>query len=181
MKKDKAAIYLDSCCFIDIVASAEKIITRDNRTDAVWYYREMIKAAKQGEIEIITSYLTVVECTHVKDSKDKKILTEEVKRLFNSIILSGKEGIQAIFPTHRIIELSRSLNWDHGVTCKAFDCIHIATALDKKCVEFITTDENSIDKGGNIQKIKKLGMKIIQPHHTSVLSAKHHQKDLFDE
>lgn len=176
----KPAVYMDSCCFIDIVATSEGIETKEDRTREVWFYRKLLEASKNDEITVITSYLTIVECTFVRNKEDKKILTDEVKRLFNSIILSGLEGVRAVFPTHDVIERARQLNWDHDITCKPFDSLHIATALKKKCVEFITTDIGSIDRNGNIEKIKALGLNIIKSPNTKILPESYTQEDIFN-
>lgn len=148
----------------------------------VEYYKAMLRASRDNEIVVVTSFLTAVECTHVTDKEDKKILTDEVKRLFDSVILSGLEGVNPIFPTHDIIKMARDLNWIHEITCKPYDRLHLATALMKECVEFITTDTNSIDRDGNIKKLENLGLKIIDPLKTKVLPKKYleNQTELFN-
>ena len=174
----KQKIYFDSCCFIDIVANDANIKTKEQRDYDVECYKSLFQESKANNIIAFTSYLTVVECTHVKDKNKKTILTNEVKRLFDSIILSGMAGITTIMPTSIIIERARQLNWDNNITLKPFDLLHVSSALELNCCEFITTDVNSINRDDNILKIKKLGLGIIKVTSSSFLPADHLQTEL---
>lgn len=167
--KNKPAIYMDACCFIDIVAYSQDIQPKNDRSREVGYYRAMIEASKDEKIATFTSSLTCVECTHINSIDRKAILNEEVKRLFDSVILSGAEGVSPVFPTDEIIQFARDLNWTHEITCKPFDLLHLATAIKRGCEEFITTDSNSMDKNGNIEKLARLGLKVIEPSQTRLL------------
>jgi len=67
--------------------------------------------------------------------------TEEVKRLFNSILVSGKVVLLTQM-TQTIAERARDLHWDHGINLGGADAIHVATALTVGCSEFLTFDAN---------------------------------------
>lgn len=161
-------IYFDSCCFIDIAADAENITTREKREYHILCYKDLLNESLKKNILVCTSYLTIVECTHVKNEEQKKIMTKEVIRRFNSIILSGLSGVIPINPTKEIIESARQLYWD-GISLKPFDLLHIASAIEIGCAEFITTDRRSIDSNDNVSKIQALGLKVV----FDVIDSKH--------
>lgn len=180
---------MDSCCFIDIVASGTGSEVPGVRERLVWYYKQLLMASRNKDITVITSFLTLSECLYVKDNKLKRVLTDEVKRLFNSMLLSNQElgGVYSIMPDSFIIKRSRSLNWDSGIKLDPFDSLHIATALERDCSEFITTDKNSIDKKGldgkktNLELLNDLGLKVISADETKVLPEKYQQVDFANE
>ena len=140
---------------------------------------ELLLASKNEDITVVTSYLTINECLYVKDDEDKPVKTEEVKHLFMSILLSGQQngGVYCALPDEFILEHARDLNWDHDIRLNPFDSIHIATALLEKCDEFVTTDIGSIDRRGNLEKLKNMGLKVIEATGTKSLPEKYQQVD----
>ena len=87
----------------------------------------------------------------------------------------------AVEPTISIIECARSLTWDHDITTKPFDSLHIATALEFHCSEFITTDTNSI-KTDDKHRCNGLGLSIINATETKKLPEVYRQIGVvFDE
>ncbi|MEA2062811.1 MAG: PIN domain-containing protein [Gemmatimonadota bacterium] len=171
MKNNKPAVYIDSCCFIDMVAYDTSNKVLEDRKEHIWYYKRLLSASKNEDITVVTSYLTINECLHVKDDDDKKVLDENVKNLFNSILLSGQQfgGVYSAVPDEFILEHARNLNWEHDIRLDPFDSLHIATALWEQCDEFVTTDKNSIDKQGNIVKLEKMGLRVIEAVETKSL------------
>ena len=164
MRNNKPAVYLDSCCFIDMVAYDTDNKVLEERKGHIWYYKRLLIASKNDDITVVTSYLTINECLYVKDDDDKRIIDENVKNLFNSILLSGQQlgGVYSAVPDEFVLEYARDLNWEHDIRLNPFDSIHIATALLEKCDEFITTDTDSIDRQGNIQKLQNMGLRVIE-------------------
>ncbi len=55
-------IYIDSCCFIDAVKTDVGETTDADRANDIWYIKACLKAAKNGDIEVLTSHLTIAEC-----------------------------------------------------------------------------------------------------------------------
>ena len=140
----KPRIYFDSCCFLDMLQHTVKIGDKASRTAHVFYLRKLLQFAKTGGAEVFTSTLTVAECTHVVDTAQAtqpKIYTDEIKRLIDGMLLSTKSGVMPVQPTPNIIRLARDLLWVHGVSHKAMDSIHIATAINQKCDYLLTSDE----------------------------------------
>jgi hypothetical protein len=102
----------------------------------------------------------VAECIAVTDESDpnnfKKISTDEVKRLFEGMLLSAKSGVMPVQPTPQIVKAARDLRWKHGATFKPMDSLHIATAIEMECGYFLTTDGKL--KPENVEIAKSLGV-----------------------
>ncbi len=106
---DMSFLYMDSCCFIDMVATKIKASLVDDRESLVWYYEKLIESSKNKEIKVFTSSITMNEALFVREG-DKKILTPEVKRLFRAILESGDSGVFPIETSFFIRELARDLH-----------------------------------------------------------------------
>ena len=158
---NKLKVYFHPCCFIDLGKKKKGIaLTEPNREDHIDFCKRLIRACRDDKIEIHTSYLTNLECLFIKDEQSRKILDDETKRLFDSIILSGESGIIPIEPGYTIFEKAKELSWVHGIIFKgAMDSIHVASALLVGCDEFISTDEKSLK--GIKESIERLGLKMI--------------------
>ena len=111
----------------------------DDRKNLVWHYEKLIESSKNKEIKVFTSSITINEALFVREG-DKKILTPEVKRLFRAILESGDSGVFLIESDFFIRVLARDLHWEHKIPLKANDGLHLASAIEFKCDEFITTN-----------------------------------------
>ena len=132
---EKIKIYLDTCCFIDVASHQLNIPIKEKRDAHIFICQQLIRASQKQEIYVYTSSLTSVECTSIKDktvNPVKIIINQELKDLFNRILMSGKSGVYPVMPTPKIIEMSKNLSWKHNITTKPFDSLHIATALTMK-------------------------------------------------
>lgn len=173
-------VYFDTCCFIDLAKTSLKLQTEENREPHIFYCKKLIDAARAKEATVLTSSLTMTECTYIKDKskleKSRVVKNDEVKRLFHGMLLSGKSGVLPAQPTPFIIEKARDIVWEHGATLKAMDSLHVATALQHKCTYFITTDNLGED---NIKIINGLGLSICSADKVShLLPDKYRQLDL---
>lgn len=155
-------VYIDACCFIDMVCHDLSIGLRSGRWSHVHYCRKFLEAARDKEAQAFSSTLTVAECTHIKDESDQKdvkaVLTDEVKRLFEGMLMSGKSGVMPVQPIPKIIALARDLRWKHGATFKPMDSLHIATAITMKCDYFLTTDGKL--KPENVEIAKRFNLAV---------------------
>lgn len=181
--KNKPRLYFDSNCFISMASHKITGNIEDKREEELWYYRKLLKASCDDEIDIFTSYLTINECLYAKDDRGKEILNDEVKRLFNSIILSGKAGVIAVEPRREIIETARDLWWKYNVKLTPFDSLHIGTAIEQECAEFITFDSISMNKKNqdNTNILKGLGLAVIHASETNLLPDKYRQTKLTED
>lgn len=151
-------LYMDSCCFIDAVKDGVGDATDADRTNDIFYIKKCLEASKAGDIEVVTSYLTIAESRRASGEP-----TIEVKRLFNSIFLSGKV-LKLAQLTLNIAEKARDLHWLHGINLGGADAIHVATALTVGCKEFLTFDRKKSRSPLAFHKeIAKLGLRIIVP------------------
>ena len=139
-------LYFDACCFIDLVQSRATYPLENGRDSHVFSCRKILDAARNGDVQVYTSTLTFVECTHVKDLEQQQsqqtVINENVKRLFRGMLLSGRSGVTPVQPTPSICELARDFKWNYGATLKPMDATHVATAHAMRCTHFVTTDQS---------------------------------------
>lgn len=162
-------VYMDACCFIDLAKGNIAKQTKDREHD-IWHVEKLLRAAEAREITVFSSILSVAECSHAEGTCD-----DNIKELFDSILTSGKVVTlaQCSFFTAR---KARSLLWDHGIKLKGADAIHIASALETGCVEFLTTDQRGPTK--YFEKIEMLGLKVIPARETLHLPQSYRQTEI---
>lgn len=124
----------------------------------------MLKAAKAGDLLLKTGSFTVAECQHIDGD-----YSEEVQRLFRSILTSGKV-IKLIADSIFVAEAARDLRWNYDIRLSGGDSYHVAMALEGQCTEFVT-----FDKKFKIYKdqLAKLGLKVIHANETTLLPLKY--------
>ena len=144
----------------------------EGRDDDVEYCKLLLEAAKNEDIEIYTSMLTVAECTHAGQD-----VSDDVKNLFRGILTSG-QYVVLVQPDIFVAEKARDLRWNHDIRLSGVDGIHVASALDMGCSEFLTNDR--LIKKDDKAKIEALGLKIILPKDTKELPEKYRQRDITD-
>lgn len=170
---DISRLYMDSCCFIDSVKADVGDVTDADRANDIWYIKKCLEASQKGDIQVVTSYLTIAESRRASGEP-----TEEVKRIFNSIFLFGKV-LKLSQLTLSIAERARDLHWRHGINLGGADAIHIATALTVGCKEFLTFDRKKNKSPlGFAKEIGKLGLKVITPSRTLCLPSDYLQNTI---
>lgn len=126
--------YWDSDCFLGWL---------QGETDKEQPCREVLVAAEDGRVQIVTSALTIAEVLAMR-GRDK-------------IPASNRAKVEAFFRneyivvrniTRRISEAARGYVWDHGVKPK--DALHVATAIDAGLTLLNTFDRPLIGKSGKI-------------------------------
>src|SRR5947208_2192260 len=105
----------------------------------------MLRASRDGKVEVLTSTLSIAECTHAGGN-----YSEDVRNLFRKVLTSGQYVI-LIQDTILVAERARDLRWVHNVSFKGADSIHIASALDQNCGEFVTFDGKMHDRALELQ------------------------------
>jgi predicted nucleic acid-binding protein len=165
-------IYVESCPFIDLVKHKAKVSLGDDREKNCWWLNKMLEASRNGDMEIVTSSLTVSECTHIEPGKPQP--TKEVQEFFEELLTSGAGGVSLIQPVMRIVKRSRDLRWKDGLTLKCLDAMHLASALELSCEELITTDGRLISCAQTFAS----KLKIITAQQTTRLDQKYHP-DIF--
>jgi predicted nucleic acid-binding protein len=165
---EKPAIYLDACCFIDMV---KELIARpldtDRRAD-VWYLKQITQACRDGELDVFTSVLSIAECTHADQD-----MSRPVKIRFETLLMSG-QYVKLVQLTPFIAADARDLRWNHGISLRGADAIHVASAVDRKCEEFITTDGQARKMAAKAA-LAQLGLRVIRAAETRCLPGKYLQ------
>lgn len=179
MKASKPKVYLDSTCFIDMAKHEAKILDNAGRANDVWHLKKLLEAHRAKEVEVFTSIISVSECVAIEQGQRQ--VPEETKEYFRRLLISG-QYVVLIQPTPFVAERSQNLRWDHEIVLTGADAMHVASALEHGCEEFITTDERiqraKIQKA--IPKLNKLGLRVIHGSETSVLPNSYRQVDLLN-
>lgn len=127
------------------------------------YCANIIKAARNGELDLLTSTLTLAEVWHL----GIKPPSDEDKRVIESVLTSGK--VFKLVPDSFFIgRNARDLMWVNGIELTGADAIHVASALEAKCDEFITTDSEIVAAA---EKLKAKGLLVISADKTTSLPA----------
>ncbi|HVF57256.1 MAG TPA: PIN domain-containing protein [Pyrinomonadaceae bacterium] len=162
------SVYMDSCCFIDVAkynlghkADIDHLADKEEHIKACI---RMLDAARDGNLRVLTGNITISECQHLSG-----IIDEDIKKLFRSVLSSGRVA-RIVADSIFIAERARDLMWDYNIRMSGADAHHVATALESKCDEFITSD-NGILKWAT--EIGKLGLKVIRADESTQLAALH--------
>jgi len=160
------SVYMDSCCFIDVakydLGHRDKIDSLADKEEHIKACIKMLDAAKKGNLRVLTGNITISECQHLSGFVD-----EEVKRLFQSILTSGRI-VRIVADSIFVAERARNLMWDYQIKMGGADAHHIATALESNCAEFITSDKGILKWASEVEK---LGLKVIRADESKELAA----------
>ena len=167
-RKNLPKVYFDSCCFIDMIAYASNIEMPQDRVDGVLCCKKLIKLSFDNEITVITSTLTKAECLYVSDKNISKDYSIVIQQGFKWMLDSQRSGVFSMEPIGLVLDKVRELQWTDNIGIKVMDSIHLATALHFKCVEFITTDDNTIINPHKNAFAEK-GLNLIHPNETSFI------------
>jgi predicted nucleic acid-binding protein len=169
-------IYVCAGPFIDavkteIATSGDPAVNvNPDRIDDVFYTKQLLKAGRDGVVDVFTSTVTISECRHLGEG----YITESAKLLFRAILLSA-DPVQLIQPDVFICEDARDLTWKHNIArLRGADAIHIASAIAKQCSELITTDGPMMSR---TLELAKLGVRVLRPHETTVLPDEYRQTE----
>ena len=97
----------------------------------------------------------------VVNDKGKRYLDDNVKNLFNSILLSDASGIIPVQPTEFIIIKARNMNWDDIRLRKPLDLLHVASAIETQCKEFVTYDKEDFTQTVKQKLLDIYNLKVI--------------------
>ena len=172
----KSRIYVDATCLIDTVkidikgAGAMQAYP-DIRHRDVWMMQRVLRAARAKDLEAFTSSLSIAECSHIGEKPPET----KVKKLFESILLSG-QCLKLVESDVFVCGDARDLTWDHGLSLKGADAIHVASARSANCGEFLTTDEGILKQKDAIEAA--IDLTILHPSATRLLPDKYRQVQL---
>lgn len=130
-------MYLDACCFIDAVKQEVGTLPSD-REDDVWHIKKLLEASSAGDIEVITSTLSIAECVAAYSGQIE--VPKEVQDHFRRLLTSG-QYVTLAPQTPKTGRIIQDLRWKHGIVLRGADSLHIATAIEREALEFVSTDE----------------------------------------
>jgi hypothetical protein len=168
---DRPRTYLDSCCFIDLAKQAVGLLP-SARTMDCWFTWKLLEAHKDREIDVLTSVLTIAECTHADGNSE-----QPVRELFQRLLMSG-QYCHLVQPTPFVGSDARDLRWKHGIALRGPDGLHVASALFMKAAEILTTDDKI---ARSKPAIEGLGLLVSNPAKTTCLPLRYRQEEIFDE
>jgi len=174
---DERRVYLDTCCFIDLVKVKVGKPTETDRESDVWFLKRLLEANRDNKLHLFTSTLTIAECRHVGDND----ISEEVKSQFNRLLMSG-QYVRLVQMTPFIATDARDLYWVHGIPgLRGADAIHIASAIERKCEEFLTADSRLERLGKQTGPLARFGLSAKRGKDTLCLPTEYRQMKLEDE
>lgn len=171
---DLRRVYIDSCCFIDMVKSAIGTVLSEREKD-VWTLKKLLEAHRDREVRVFTSTLTIAECTHAGEAS----LSDKVRSEFTRLLMSG-QYLQLVQMTPFMATDARDLRWTHGIKLGGADAVHVASALAMKCEEFLSCDAKLTRIEAQGDKIQRLGLIPRRGAATLCLPEKYRQLGLGD-
>jgi predicted nucleic acid-binding protein len=169
----KPTIYIDACCIIEALKK-RRGLSLDHPESEVDMIERVMRAAREGEIDLHTSIITLAEVVHLGQTPPPADLKPYVERL----LLSGRDGIIATAPTPQIILLARDLAVEENILGGVADRIHVATSMTVGATEFLTVDARLSKRMANSNL---RGLRVILPSQTSLLPGRFLQHDIFNQ
>jgi hypothetical protein len=103
----KPTVYMDSCCFIDAIKEEVGALPEERNEDA-WHIKKLLEAHREGEVRVLTSFLSLAECLAVDSGQPE--VPEEVQDIIKRILSSGQYVTLA----------PQSLSGNFMMDCRAF-------------------------------------------------------------
>lgn len=132
--------YWDSDCFLAWL---------QNETGKADACREVLEAADEGKILLVTSALTLAEVLYLRG---RRPIAKARKDIVVDFFKNDYIAVRNV--TRHVAELARELVWDQGIKPK--DAVHVATALEARLSLMNTFDQNLLKKSpisGNPQLV----------------------------
>lgn len=142
------------------------------RDNDLWFLKELLNAARDEQIEVLTSTLSIAECAHAKGD-----VNDDVKSLFKRFLTSGRY-VFLVQDSVLVAEKARDLRWAHGLCFGGADAIHLASAMELKCDEFLTWDQKI---HAQATALNDLALSVRFPHDTHCLPDEYRQQQLIAE
>jgi hypothetical protein len=166
---------MDACCFVELVKGRfGKAVLNDGLY--IPNIEALLRASRDRQVEVCTSMTSVAECLSADG-----LIDQSVRDLFSKMLTSGRGGVTLLECDIFVVERARDLRWVHEINLGSIDAIHVATALEHSCEEFLTTD----GVNGGAKKIltkasdlSKLGLRVLTPDKTGLVPDAYKQHEL---
>jgi hypothetical protein len=182
----KPRIYVDSCVFIEAVKYRRGIsLSGDQQEQEIrekdcWFFKRLCDASRDGAVQLVTSMLTVAECTHVGEAGPPP---QETRDLFIEFLTSGRV-VHLVEPDLFVAERARDLYWLDQIRLSGADAMHVASALIDGCTEFLTLDgkiQRQAKFAAAVPQLRNVGLAVIRPSQTGRLPNEYRSESLFDQ
>jgi predicted nucleic acid-binding protein len=175
-------IYADANMIIELGKKGRGWHT-PHRADDIWFFEQILRASDDEVLEVYTSSISLSECTHIKDISDpnnhKVVFDKEVQEFFRNLLCSGNL-IKLVQDSVFVAEAGRDLLWKHDLRLSGMDAIHVASAIDARCTEFLTWDKHMNDPNDaqRVATFQKIGIRAILPSQSEILPSQYRQAKL---
>lgn len=163
-------VYFDNTVFVDVVKTGLGKALADDRVADVWMAKRLMEAHRDKEIQVLTSALTIAECTHGGDGD----VSDRAQFLISKLLMSG-DYVHLIQMTPFVATAARDLRWKSGINLKGADGIHAASAIAEGCSEFLTGDGRFNRLHAHREAFEALGLRITMAKDSVTLPAKYRQ------
>jgi predicted nucleic acid-binding protein len=152
-------IYSDANPIIELAKLAKQTHNPARESDLRMMER-LLKAANNEEISLFTSSISIAEC--VAAGTDYGV---DVQEFFLGVLTSGKM-FKIVQDSIFVAEQARDLRWVHHIELSGMDAIHVASAIEAHCTEFLTWDRGI---ASNAALLAGHGIRVITPSQTQSL------------
>ncbi len=156
-------IYSDANPIIELAKWSKKAHDPAREAD-LKTMEQLLKAANNRLVDMFTSSISVAECVAVGDDWGP-----DVQEFFNGVLTSGRL-LALVQDTIFVTEYARDLRWKHNVRLSGMDAIHVASAIEAKCTEFLTWDLGINNKSKiKVDFLAGQGIRCVTPSQTQCL------------
>lgn len=170
---EMTSVYMDACCFVEAIKVDASVQVLNERKNEVWFIKRLLQAHRDREITVFTSTLSIAECTHVGETP----VPSDVQRGFEALLTSG-QYVHLVQTTPFICIDARNLRWIDRMALRGADSIHLASAIDRGCSEFLSFDGRLDRSASYAEPFKAKGILIKKPSDTAALPGRYYQMDL---
>jgi predicted nucleic acid-binding protein len=161
-------IYCDANPIIELTKYSRRTHDPVFETDCHMMQR-ILHAANNKDISLFTSSISIAECVSAGDDYGP-----EVQEFLVNLLSSGRM-FKLVQDSIFIAEEARDLRWKHNIRLQGMDAIHVASAINANCAEFLTHD---LDIGkpkiaDKIALLTGLGIRVIKPSQTLLIPEKY--------
>ena len=142
----KPRLYLDSGLFIVLVKSYGQHQLNEKEEKDAWFTDKLLQAARHQKLELVTSWITRSECRHA----GKALTKVKAREFYNNLFYSKNSGILMTSVTVQTAKIVECLYYDCKIDLTPMDLLHLASAIELGCEEFLTTDEAIINRLQNV-------------------------------
>lgn len=152
----KPTYYLDANVLIDLIEHPETV-------EPAKTVCAIMAAAEEGEFNLVTSTITIVEVVYAKHEIDGREIDKDVSERIDHLWHPGSSPIRLVDVHELIVRDARQLlreNIKRGWTkTRGVDAVHLITAKREQADEFLT-NEKAMEKWGEV-----CGFKVCAPHY----------------